>query len=197
MASTHRGPARRFRLSRSAAECSPRRWWSPTRTAQPGRRATRSSIGPSTAEQHRAFSIRQAPGWSRSPPTARPRSPFAPGNGIIYYARGATNVVEAAPTLTTPIELVGSTGGTNTLIGGAGNDTLVSVQGNDYLEGTTGNTDFVLILGHDPTLVASTGINTIDLSQTPQNVTLNLGSQTVQSVDMPATSCFCKAHSRT
>ncbi len=110
-------------------------------------------------------------------------SPFAPGNGIIYYARGATNVVEAAPTLTTPIELVGSTGGTNTLIGGAGNDTLVSVQGNDYLEGTTGNTDFVLILGHDPTLVASTGINTIDLSQTPQNITLNLGSQTVQSVD--------------
>ncbi len=110
-------------------------------------------------------------------------SPFAPGNGIIYYARGATNVVEAAPNLTTPIELVGSTGGTNTLIGGAGNDTLVSVQGNDYLEGTTGNTDFVLILGHDPTLVASSGINTIDLSQTPQNITLNLGSQTVQSVD--------------
>ena len=110
-------------------------------------------------------------------------SPFAPGNGIIYYARGATNVVEAAPSLTTPIELVGSTGGTNTLIGGAGDDTLVSVLGNDYLEGTTGNTDFVLILGHDPTLVASTGINTIDLSQTPQNITLNLGSQTVQSVD--------------
>ena len=69
------------------------------------------------------------------------------------------------------------------MIGGAGTDTLVSVRGNDYLEGTTGNTDFVLILGHDPTLVASTGINTIDLSQTPQNITLNLGSQTVQSVD--------------
>ncbi len=110
-------------------------------------------------------------------------SPFAPGNGIIYYAQGATNVVEAAPTLTTPIELVGSTGGTNSLIGGAGDDTLVSVLGDDYLEGTTGNTDFVLILGHDPTLVASTGINTIDLSQTPQSITLNLGSQQIQSVD--------------
>ena len=110
-------------------------------------------------------------------------NPFAPGNAIIYYARGATNVIEADPTLTTPVEFVGSPGGTNTLIGGAGNDTLVSVQGDDYLEGTTGNTDFVLILGHDPTLVASTGINTIDLSQTPQNITLNLGSQTVQTVD--------------
>ena len=60
-------------------------------------------------------------------------SPFAPGNGIIYYARGTTNVIEAAPNLTTPVEFVGSTGGTNTLIGGAGDDTLVSVMGNDYL----------------------------------------------------------------
>ncbi len=110
-------------------------------------------------------------------------NPFAPGNAIIYYAHGATNVVEAAPTLTTPVEFIGSTGGTNTLIGGAGNDTLVSVMGDDFVEGTTGNTDFVLILGHDPTLVASSGINTIDLSQTPQNITLNLGDQAVQTVD--------------
>ena len=139
-------------------------------------------VGPSASNNTVVFSPAAA-GLVTITANGTTSSPFAPGNGIIYYARGATNVVEAAPNLTTPIELVGSTGGTNTLIGGAGDDTLVSVQGDDYLEGTTGNTDFVLILGHDPTLVASTGINTIDLSQTPQNVTLNLGSQTVQSVD--------------
>ena len=110
--------------------------------------------------------------------------PFNPGSGIIYDARGAVNYIAIAPTLTTPIELVGSTGATNTLIGGAGNDTLVSVRGQDFLQGTTGNTDFVLILaGVDPELVASSGINTIDLSQTPQSVTLNLGLQTAQTVD--------------
>ncbi len=139
-------------------------------------------VGPSTPNNTVVFNPAGA-GLVTITANGTTSSPFAPGNGIIYYSRGATNVVEASPTLTTPIELVGSTGGTNTLIGGAGDDTLVSVQGNDYLEGTTGNTDFVLILGHDPTLVGSTGINTIDLSQTPQNVTLNLGTQTVQSVD--------------
>ncbi len=139
-------------------------------------------VGPATANNTVIFNP-AAGGLVTLTANGATSSPFAPGNGIIYYARGATNFVEAAPNLTTPIELVGSTGGTNTLIGGAGNDTLVSVQGNDYLEGTTGNTDFVLILGHDPTLVASTGVNTIDLSQTPQNVTLNLGSQTLQVVD--------------
>ena len=37
--STRRGPARPFPLPRSAAECSPRRWSSQTRTARPGRPA--------------------------------------------------------------------------------------------------------------------------------------------------------------
>jgi len=139
-------------------------------------------VGPATANNTVIFSPAGA-GLVTLTANGTTSTPFAPGNGIIYYARGATNFVEAAPNLTTPIELVGSTGGTNTLIGGAGNDTLVSVHGDDYLAGTTGNTVFVLILGHDPTLVAATGINTIDLSQTPQNITFNLGSQTVQTVD--------------
>ena len=141
-------------------------------------------IGPSTPNNTVTFNPAGA-GLVTITANGTTSSPFSPGNGIIYYARGTTNVIEhARPTLTTPVEFVGSTGGTNTLIGGAGDDTLVSVMGNDYLAGTTGNTDFVLILGHDPTLVAFDGhLNTIDLSQTPQNITLNLGSQTVQTVD--------------
>ena len=108
---------------------------------------------------------------------------FTPGQTLIFEAQGGTNVVQTSSTLTVPAELVGSTGGINTLIGGGGNDTLVSVYGKDYLQGTSGDTTFKLILGHDPTLVGSPGVNTIDLTDTPQSVDLNLGSSALQTVD--------------
>ena len=111
-------------------------------------------------------------------------APFAVNGPLTFIARGQTDYVQVQPGLTSPVELVGATGGTDTLVAGSGNDTLVSVKGVDTLQGTTGNTDFVLILGGvDPVLDASTGVNTIDLSQTPQDITLDLGSTAAQRVD--------------
>jgi Ca2+-binding RTX toxin-like protein len=115
---------------------------------------------------------------------SQPAGTFTPGNTVFFYTGSTNNRVTIDPTLTLPAELVSTPGGTNTLVAGSGNDTLLSAQGEDTLIGTTGNTTFVLVLsGHDPVVQGSTGINTIDLSQTPQDVTLNLGVTTPQVVD--------------
>ena len=104
--------------------------------------------------------------------------------GLVFYTASASNRVTIDPGLTLPAVLVSTPGGSNTLVGGSGDDTLFSARGMDTLIGTTGPTTFVLVLsGQDPVLQGSTGINTIDLSQTPQDITLNLGLTTPQLVD--------------
>ena len=109
---------------------------------------------------------------------------FTPGNAVYFFTNSTGNRVTIDPGLTLPAELVSTPGGSNTLVGGSGNDTLFSAQGLDTLIGTTGPTTFVLVLaGQDPVLEGSAGVNTIDLSQTPQDVTLNLGVTTPQVVD--------------
>ena len=106
--------------------------------------------------------------------------PFA-ANSVVVFGNGATNVIKADPTLTTPVELVGSRGGTNTLVGGAGNDTLMTLKGNDVLMGGTGATTFTVIPGKDPTLDGSTALNTIDFTQDTLSVNLDLGQNAGQS----------------
>ncbi len=111
---------------------------------------------------------------------------FAPGNAVYFFTNSSGNFVTIDPSLTLPAELVSTPGGNNTLKAGSGNDTLFSAQGADTLIGTTGPTTFVLVLAgtdQDPVLYGSTGINTIDLSQTPQNITLNLGVSSTLPVD--------------
>ncbi len=109
---------------------------------------------------------------------------FTPGNTVLFFTNGTGNRVTIDPSLTLPAELISTPGGQNTLVAGSGNDTLFSAQGVDTLIGTTGPTTFVLVLaGQDPVLDGSTGVNTIDLSQTTQNVSLNLGLTTPQVVD--------------
>ncbi len=109
---------------------------------------------------------------------------FTPGNSLLFYTESNANRVTVDPALSLPAELVSTPGGSNTLVGGSGDDTLFSARGVDTLIGTTGPTTFLLVLsGQDPVLQGSLGPNTIDLSQTPQNVTLNLGLTTPQVVD--------------
>ena len=109
---------------------------------------------------------------------------FTPGNSVTFYTQSTHNVVTIDPALALPAELISTPGGSNTLVGGSGDDTLFSARGLDTLIGTTGPTTFTLVLsGQDPVLDGSTGVNTIDLSQTPQDVTLDLGSSAPQAVD--------------
>ncbi|WP_165219276.1 PKD domain-containing protein [Aquisphaera insulae] len=140
-------------------------------------------IGPSTPG-HTIVLLGAGGGQVTVTVDAQPVGTFTPGNFVVFYTASTGNRVTIDPSLTQPAALVSTPGGSNTLVAGSGDDTLVSARGKDTLIGTTGPTTFVLVLtGDDPVLQGSTGLNTIDLSQTPQDVTLDLGLTTPQVVD--------------
>ncbi len=148
-----------------------------------GQSSTSIVVGPSTSG-HTIVLSPGGVGQVAETIDSQPVGTFMPGNTVFFYTGSTNNRVTIDPTLTLPAELVSTPGGSNTLVAGSGNDTLLSARGEDTLIGTTGPTTFVLVLsGQDPVIQGSTGINTIDLSQTPQDVTLNLGLTTPQVVD--------------
>ena len=114
-------------------------------------------------------------------------------NQILVQGLGGNDTITVDPAITLPVVLDGA-GGDDLLQGGSGNDLLIAGPGNNTLKGGAGNDtlqgggndDLSGELGDDYYRVhfstvrlfeTGAGIDTIDLTESPQGVTFNLSQQ--------------------